>query len=89
MSSLKIIHINKNVIRHNDKYNNELPPCRVEEGSVVKYCMEVIINGPSHMVYNPKHPRPCGAKLWIETYSDIELVQEISYSKIREQMEEM
>jgi hypothetical protein len=26
------------------------------------------------MVYRPKKPRPCGAKLWIETDADIEMI---------------
>ena len=73
----KIIHINRNIIQRNNKHNIEDPVCRVEyEGGIVKYCMEVIISGPSHMIYNPKKPRPCGAKLWIETYADVELVGE-------------
>ena len=73
----KIIHINRNVIQRNNKHNLQDPVCRVEyEGGIVKYCMEVIICGPSHMIYNPKKPRPCGAKLWIETYADVELVGE-------------
>ena len=28
------------------------------------------------MIYNPKKPRPCGAKLWIETYAEVELIGE-------------
>jgi len=40
----------------------------------VQYCMEVDIKGPSRMIYRPDKPRPCGAKLWIETDADIELI---------------
>jgi hypothetical protein len=28
------------------------------------------------MVYRPDKPRPCGAKLWIETDSELELIGE-------------
>lgn len=38
--------------------------------------MEVNIKGPSSMVYRPDKPRPCGAKLWIETESEVELIDE-------------
>jgi len=72
----KIIHINRNIIQKNQKHGTEHPICRVEENGKVRYCMEVKINGPSHMIYNPKKPRPCGARLWIETDSDIELIGE-------------
>jgi hypothetical protein len=48
----------------------------VEEDGVIKYCMEVQILGPSNMVYRPDNPRRCGAKLWIETESDVILIGE-------------
>ena len=50
--------------------------CRVEENGVVRYCMEVEIDGPSRMVYRPNKPRPCGAKLWIETDASVTLIGE-------------
>jgi len=73
---MKIIHINRNIIQQNAKHNRHEPVCRVEENGKVKYCMEVIINGPSRMIYSPEKPRPCGAKLWIETDADVELIGE-------------
>ena len=71
---MKIIHINRNIIQKNAKHNEINPVCRIEENGVVQYCMEIIINGPSRMVYRPDNPRPCGAKLWIETDADVELI---------------
>jgi hypothetical protein len=71
---MKIIHINRNIIQSNAKRGSEEPVCRVEENGVVKYCMEVDIRGPSRMVYRPDKPRPCGAKLWIETEADVILI---------------
>lgn len=71
---MKIIHINRNIIQQNAKHGRENPVCRVEENGNVTYCMEVVINGPSRMVYRPSNPRPCGAKLWIETDSEVELI---------------
>ena len=71
---MKIIHINKNIIQQNAKRGETKPVCRVEEGKDIRYCMEVHINGPSKLVYRPDNPRPCGAKLWIETDSDVELI---------------
>jgi hypothetical protein len=68
---MKIIHINRNIIQQNAKHGDEQPVVRVEEKGVVQYCMEVEINGPSRMVYRPDKPRPCGAKLWIETEADV------------------
>jgi len=71
---MKIIHINRNIIQQNTKRGREEPVVRVEENGVVKYCMEVVIKGPSKMIYRPDKPRPCGAKLWIETDADVEMI---------------
>ena len=73
---MKIIHINRNIIQQNSKHGKDSPVCRVEEKGVVKYCMEVNILGPSRMVYRPNKPRPCGAKLWLETDAEVELIGE-------------
>jgi hypothetical protein len=73
---MKIIHINRGIIQANAKRGNTEPVCRVEEDGVVRYCMEVQILGPSNMVYRPDNPRRCGAKLWIETDSDVILIGE-------------
>lgn len=73
---MKIIHINRNIIQRNEKNGRSEAVCRVEEKGKVRYCMEVMINGPSRMVYRPDKPRPCGAKLWIETDADVELIGE-------------
>ena len=71
---MKIIHINRNIIQHNAKYDKEEPVVRVEEDGKVLYCMEVDIKGPSRMVYRPDKPRTCGAKLWIETDAEVEMI---------------
>ena len=71
---MKIIHINRNIIQSNAKHGRKEPVVRVEENGIVKYCMEVKILGPSHMVYRPDKPRPCGAKLWIETDAEIKMI---------------
>lgn len=84
----KIIHINRMIIQHNIKYGKNLPVCRIEESGLksIRYCMEVNIQGPSKMVYDNDNPRPCGAKLWIETTADIELIGEKPWNDIKENM---
>jgi len=76
MTIKTIIHINRNIIQANNKHGNTKPVCRVESGKQVRYCMEVEILGPSRMVYRPEAPRPCGAKLWIETEAEVNLIGE-------------
>ena len=36
------------------------------------YCHEVEIMGPCKVIYSPDKPLSCGAKVWIETDSEIE-----------------
>jgi hypothetical protein len=86
--SKKIIHVNQHVIKHNLKYDVTLPPCRIQEGSKSRYSREVVIDGPSRMVYHPDDPLSCGARLWIETEAEVELIDEVAYSDIREAMEQ-
>jgi hypothetical protein len=75
-----IIHINRNIIQSNAKRGETKPVCRVETSGQkpVRYCMEVHIKGESLMVYRPDRPRPCGAKLWIETEADVVLIGAIN-----------
>ena len=70
--ALKIIHINRNIIQSNSKHGTKTPVVRIQEGNKQRYCMEVNIKGPSRLVYRPDQPLSCGAKLWIETESDID-----------------
>ena len=74
-----IIHINKNLKQSNDKYGRSMPICRVEIAGKVWYGSAVDILGPSKMVYSPENPRACGAKLWIETESDVYIHDKTTY----------
>jgi hypothetical protein len=66
------IHVNNNVIRFNKKYNKNTPPITIRKGSkVIDYVHSVEILGPSKVVYSPDKPLSCGAKVWIETKSDL------------------
>ena len=85
----KLIHINRNVIQYNDKHKTNLPVCRVQEGQTISYGREVIIDGPSRMVYDPDNPLKCGAKLWIETESSIQIIDECSYADIQNMKAEL
>ena len=38
------------------------------------YAHEVIIDGPSRIVYSPDKPLSCGAHVWIETESKVKTV---------------
>lgn len=85
----KYIHVNQFVIKHNKKYGNTLPACRVQYGKhgKSKYASEVLIKGDSKLVYSPDKPLNCGAKCWVETESEVELVNEQPYALLKQAMD--
>ena len=38
------------------------------------YCNEVKILGESKVIYSPDKPLSCGARCWIETESEVEII---------------
>lgn len=71
-TTTKKIHINSNTIKSNAKHGTNNPPITIRKGQKVEtYAHEVIINGPSRVVYQPADPLSCGAKVWIETDSEV------------------
>lgn len=72
-----IIHVNQHVVKRNAKTGEREPTLTVKQGKKNTYAHEVVINGPSKVVYSPDKPLSCGAKVWIETTSEVEFIGEI------------
>ena len=70
----KRIHINQHIIRSNKKNDEKEPVITVKTYKSNDYCHEVIIDGPSKVIYSPDKPLPCGAKVWIETDAGVILL---------------
>lgn len=75
------ITVNKYVIGTNNKAyaagEEDLvqPPIRVQTNSrKPEYATEVHITGKVVIKYDHASPRPCGAKVWIETEDGIEII---------------
>ena len=71
---LKRIHINQHVIRANAKTGERNPVITVKGSSTNDYGNTVIINEHTKVIYSPDKPLSCGAKVWIETTEQVELV---------------
>ena len=67
----KKIHINMHVIRSNKKNGTNDPVITVKTYTSNTYGHEVDILGNSKVVYSPDNPLSCGARVWIETDSDV------------------
>jgi hypothetical protein len=71
---LKRIHINQHVIRANAKTGERNPVITVKGSNTNDYGNTVIINEHTKVIYSPDKPLSCGAKVWIETTEEVELV---------------
>lgn len=70
------VHINSNRIKSNKKNDTNEPVVTVRKGQkVIGYGHEVVIHGPSKVVYQPEKPLSCGAKVWIETDAEVEILE--------------
>lgn len=68
----KILHVNQHLIRANLKAKNAaLPVLSVRTYKGVQNCFEAEIKGPSRLIYRPDKPLSCGARVWIETDSEV------------------
>ena len=68
------IHVNQHRIKANAK-GEDLPVLTVKTYKENRTCNEVVIHGPSRVVYSADKPLSCGAKVWIETESLVEVVR--------------
>ena len=70
------IHVNQHVIRANRKNGTADPVITVKQGTRNTYCSRVKILGPSEVIYggNGKPLLSCGARVVIETESEVEIV---------------
>ena len=69
-----IIHVNQHVVRRNTKTGSTDPVLTVKTYKENKCAHAVRIDGPCRVVYSPDKPLSCGARVWIETDSNVETV---------------
>ena len=67
----KKIHVNQHKIRSNKKTGDREPVLTVKTYKSNDYCHEALIKGPCRVIYSPDKPLSCGAKVWIETESEV------------------
>ena len=78
----KIIHVNQLVIRRKTKNGTDEPVLTVKTYKENKYAHEAIVKTKegvelARVIYSPHKPLSCGARVWLETdteLSDVELV---------------
>lgn len=77
MSKKTYIHVNQHKIRANKKHGTDEPVITVKQGRKNTYCHAVEILGSSTVHYggNDKPILSCGARVVIETESDVEILR--------------
>ena len=70
-----IIHVNQHVIKKNRKDGTVEPVLTVKTYKSNTYASDVVIHGPSKVVYSPDKPLSCGAHVWIETEGEVEILK--------------
>lgn len=66
-----IIHVNQHVIKANTKNGENNPTLTVKTYKSNTYAHSVEILGPSTVIHSPDNPLSCGARVWIETESEV------------------
>lgn len=74
-----IVHVNQHVIRKNAKEGTGEPVLTVKTYKENRYAHEAVIKSDSgeelaRIVYRPDSPLSCGARVWIETQHDVEII---------------
>ena len=68
------IHVNQHKIRSNINREEPEPVLTVKTYKSNVYAFEVEVLGPSRIVYRPAKPLSCGARCWIETDAEVEVI---------------
>lgn len=77
-----IIHVNQNKIRANIHKENPDPVLTVKTYKSNTYGYEALLkdeqgNVVAKVVYSPHKPLSCGARVWIETQNEVEVMGEL------------
>ncbi len=84
-----IIHVNTQRIRQNQKNREQQPVITIKQRNSNQYAYEVEIPGGCRVIYRPDRPK-CGAKVWIESLYDVNLIKKpnISYGGLHADLRE-
>jgi hypothetical protein len=70
-----IIHVNQHVIKKNVKDGTNDPVLTVKTYKTNTYAHEVLVKGESRVVYSADKPLSCGARVWLETEAEVEVLK--------------
>lgn len=77
-----ILHVNQHHIKCNTKNSKKKPVFTIKQAGKTYYAREVEINGPCKLVYRPENPLSCGARVWLETNSEIIMIDVTTFQDL-------
>jgi hypothetical protein len=78
----KIVHVNRQHIAMNAKDGGNRPVYTIKMAGQTRYARGVKILGPSELVEQGQR-LPCGARAWLATEAELELLDEMSFQEAR------
>jgi hypothetical protein len=79
-----ILHVNQHHIRQNTQDGGRRPCITVKHNGQTHYCREAQMRGPVVLRDGQDNPLSCGARIWLETYDEVVLIDVMSYEEARE-----
>ena len=70
-----VIHVDQHAVRRNIRAETPEPVLSVKTYKSNTRAHEVEVLGPSRLVYSPTKPLSCGARVWIETTSEVRIIK--------------
>lgn len=71
-----IIHVDKRVIAQNKKKGTDDPPLLIRYANGdIRRAHEIKVHGVTNFVHRNDAPLPSGARLWVETNGEVEIVR--------------
>ena len=70
-----IVHVNQHVIKSNAKNGTNDPVLTVKTYKDNRYAHDVAIKGDSRIACSADKPVSCGARVWIETEAEVEILR--------------
>jgi len=72
--TLKRIHVNQHIIKHNLKNQLDAHACTVQWKGKSYVGKDIVIRGASRVKQRMQAPLSCGARIWIETSAEVEIL---------------
>lgn len=66
-----VIHVNQHALKANLRSGRDDPAIIVRDYKGRTLCYAVEVLGPSKVIHTPNEPLACGARVWIETNSEV------------------